>query len=228
MSEPFTIITTVSPDFRDRFDTVFRPTWENAGAAEIVVHDIDAGSWPGNVRERARHMRGEVLRRVGNGERVLFLDADCIVIRDLSGGFSPDHAISVARWPNPNMGVAFFNLAVDPARFTWPGFIMYVVTDIERKVGRRLERDENPMLECDQPVWRHYLQTVVAKVFRLPEWEYNYSEFDLPVWTRQLPNLRPILKVLHIKGHGDWQFAELDKKVAYAKTLWPEELSCIE
>ncbi len=228
---PFTLISTVSPDFEPMAERVFFPTFGNAGAARVVIHRIDAGSWAGNIGARAEIIQQEILNRYYHKERLLFIDADCMVLRDLSGGFSQYHAVSVARWPSPNMGVLYCNLAVEPGAFdasgqtTWPAFMAAVTRDIGRAAKKR-RRD--PMLECDQPVWRHYLQVIVKRLYRLPEWEYNYSEFDLPVWRRQLPNLQPIMKVLHVKGHGDWKLAKLRDKVAYAKTLWPEELACIE
>lgn len=221
----FTLITTVSPEFREKAERYFFPTWHaNAGAAEIVIHPIDGGTWAGNILQRMEIIRKEVLDR--QGERILFLDADCIVLRDLAGGFSAKHILSVARWPNINMGVAFFNLALP---FFWAPFLDRILEQLRRRVEKRLRRGTNPMEECDQAVWRPYLQTLgTRQIGRLPEWKWNYSEFDLPQWYIELPDLQPLVRVLHIKGHGDWKFAKLVHKVAYAKALWPKELACIK
>lgn len=242
MSEPFDLVTTVSPDFRDRFESVFRPTWENAGAQSIIVHEIDEGSWPGNIRRRAEVLRDEALSRLlrfklkGDGEleslrpenctRWIALDADCIVLRSLDAGFADGHMLSVARWPNVNMGVAFYHMSEATTR-TWEYLLDRVVANVSRQATRRQTRDPNPMLECDQAVWRPFLHGMEQRVWKLPEWIWNYSNFDLPQWKYELPDIRNILRVLHIKGHGNWAMAQLDEKVAYAKTLWPEELACI-
>lgn len=242
MTEPFDIVTTVSPDFREMFDAIFRPTWENAGAAEVIVHEIDEGSWPGNIKRRAEVLRDEALSRLPHlaiqsdktiktveptkPPRWIALDADCMVLRDLSGAFADNRMLSVARWPNVNMGVVAYNMPAATKR-TWEWLLDGVVRDVTRHATRRMERDPNPMLECDQAVWRPRLHGMEQHIHKLPEWIWNYSNFDLPQWRLELPDLQPLLRVLHIKGHGDWGLARLSDKVAYAKTLWPKELSCV-
>jgi hypothetical protein len=219
----FTIITTISPEFT-RAERDFFPTWHaNSGAESIVVHKIDEGSWHHNILRRAEIFRDELINRKRNGERVLLLDADCIVLGDLSGGFSDDHPISVARWPQVNMGVAFFNLARQPLPWAWAGFLRNIVKDIAAKVAV----GHTPRHECDQVVWRPALHQIESQVFKLAEWEWNYNNFEIEQWKRELPVLKDITRVLHIKSHASWEYAKLDEKMRFAKTLWPKELACI-
>lgn len=217
----YTIITTLSPEF-ERARRDFIPTWEaNAGADEIIVHEIDEGSWVKNIVKRAEVLVDELLTRLPRGEKVLALDADCLVLRDLSGGFSDNHMMSVARWPNVNLGVVFFNLAVD---YKWERWLRDTV-DLIREEGEKPRKDTH---ECDQCVWRPRLHEIAERIYQLAEWEWNYNTFPLDHWQIELPALVDITRVLHVKGHGDWTFADLDRKLAYAKTLWPKELACIE
>lgn len=219
----FTIITTISPEFT-RAERDFFPTWHaNSGADSIVVHKIDEGSWHENILKRAELFRDELIARKRNGERVLLLDADCIVLRDLSEGFSDEHPISVARWPQVNMGVAFFNLAIQPRPWCWVGFLRNIVKELAAKVAS----GHTPQHECDQAIWRPWLYRIESHVYKLAEWEWNYNCFDLPQWDRELPKLKEITRVIHIKGHGDWEYAQLDAKLDYARSLWPKELACI-
>ena len=216
----FTIITTLSPEF-ERAKRDFIPTWHaNSGADEIVVHPIDEGSWVRNIVRRSEIFRDELLERLPRGENVLVLDADCIVLRDLGEGFSDEHIISVARWPNVNMGVVFFNLAIP---FKWEHWL----NDTVEKIRIEAAGSRKATHECDQAVWRPRLHAMPDKIFKLPEWEWNYNNFDLPQWHYELPDLRDIVRVLHIKSHGNWLYAKLDEKLKFAKKLWPAKLACV-
>ncbi len=217
----FTIITTVSPDF-ERARRQFIPTWEaNAGADDIVVHEIDEGSWVKNIVRRAEIIVAELITRLPRGEKVLALDADCIVTRDLSEGFSDDHRISVARWPNVNLGVVFFNLAVEHKWRVW-------LADTLREIQEEGAKERKPTHECDQVVWRPRLHSMGDHVHKLAEWEWNYNTFDWTNFRHELPALKTLCRIVHFKGHGDWEYAQCDRKMRLMKRLWPEELSCIE
>lgn len=217
----FTIISTLSPGFaRARRD--FIPSWEaNSGAKEIVIHEIDEGSWVKNIVRRAEIIRDELLLRARAGEKVLALDADCLVLRDLSEGFCDGRIISVARWPNVNLGVVFFNLAVE---FKWRRFLCDTVEMIREEAARE---DRKPTHECDQVVWRPRLHAMESLIYKLPEWEWNYNNFEFAQWEHELPKIRDLVRVIHIKGHGDWNYAKLDRKLDYARELWPKRLACI-
>jgi hypothetical protein len=215
----FTIISTISPDFASALD-VFVPTWHaNSGASEIAIHTIDQGSWSANIVERNQIIHDEVVGRSARGEKVLSLDIDCLVLRDLSGGFSPDHPFSVSRWPEVQMGAAFFNTSIDFPWKEWMDATMAMVR--ERCTYRDTTRDNR---QHDQFVWKPRLWAVPDKVCKLGDWEWNYNFKEIHQWERDLPLLRDITKVLHLKGHGPpWPM----DKIEFAKRLWPEELSCI-
>lgn len=218
----FSIITTVSPEFA-RAERDLIPTWHaNSGADEIVVRQIDAGSWEKNIAARAEVVRAELLFRLECGERyVLSLDADCLVLRDLSSGFSDKHLMSIARWPSVNLGVVFYTLAPD---FNWTRWLNRWVERVQWAAAQRVR---NVNHECEQAVMRTELHAMAPRIDKLAEWEWNYSEFDLPTWHRDLPKLKDIVRVLHLKGHGAWDYTRLDEKLALAKKLWPKEMACI-
>ena len=216
----FTIITTLSPEF-ERAHRDFIPTWyANSGADQIVVHPIDEGSWVGNIVKRAEILNIELIARLPRGEKVLALDADCLVLKNLEAGFLDDHIMSVARWPNVNMGVVFFNLGV---KFKWVRWLLDTLAMIKEEA----KKDRKASHECDQVIWRPRLHAHAQLIYKLPEWEWNYNNFELHQWRHELPAIRDVAKVIHIKGHGDWQYAELDAKLRLAKELWPKELACI-
>lgn len=216
----YTIITTLSPEF-ERARRDFLPTWEaNAGADEIVVHEIDEGSWVANIVRRAEIIVAELIKRLPNGEQVLALDADCLVTKDLSSGFSNDHRVSVARWPNVNLGVVFFNLAV---AHKWQAWLMDTLHAIQEE-GTKTRKATH---ECDQVVWRPQLHAMGDHVCKLAEWEWNYNTFDWDSFRHELPKIRDVCRIIHFKGHGDWEFSQCDRKLRLAKRLWPKELACI-
>lgn len=215
----FTIISTISPDFQSALD-IFVSTWyANSGASEIVIHEINQGSWPANIIRRNEILHAEVISRSIRGEKVLSLDIDTLVLRDLSGGFSDDHAFSVAGWPDVNMGVFFLNTSV---RFPWRQWMDATLARVKRDC---VVRDPSqPNRRCDTEAWRPRLWSYPAHVCKLGTWEWNYHHKEMHQWQRDLPLLRDITKVLHLKGHGDWPM----DKIEFAKRLWPEELSCIK
>ena len=220
----FTIISTYSPDFASALD-LFVPTWlTNSGASEIVIHDIDAGTWMENIVARNQIIHDEVVARSSRGEKVLSLDIDTLVLRDLSGGFSGDHAFSVARWPEVQMGVTFFNTA---RPFKWNRWMGDTLRMIQKECVYRGPKTRNPQYEnrqCDQKVWKPRLWSTPDEVCKLGEWEWNYNAKESHQWERDLPTLKDITRVLHLKGHGKWPRERLE----FAKRLWPKELECLE
>ncbi len=216
----FTIITTVSPDFA-HLERQFMPTWyANSGATEIVVRHLDDGPWDRNISQRAGILSNELLSRVAREERVLLLDADCLVLRDLSGGFSDRHAISVARWPNPNMGVACFNLGISFPWRTW-------LPEVAREIHNLPAREGSAQKVFDQTVWTPKLRGMSKYVYRLQESIWNYNSTDLDQWRDELPQMRNAVRVLHFKGHGEWQKYQFPERLAAAKALWPDLLACM-
>jgi hypothetical protein len=213
----FTILTTISPDYAHAWTQVM-PTWfANSGADEIVVHRTDEGSWTKNTIRRNEILCAEVARRAKFGQRILRLDADCLVLRNLAEGFSDEHPISVARWPQINMGVCYFNTAV---AFDWRRWMKETMTLIRQQCSGR----KDSSCECDQIVWRPRLHMLPPELIcKLPEWEYNYNNFDMDQWERELPTIRDIVRVIHLKGHGRWAA----EKFSFAKRLFPEQLQCL-
>lgn len=216
----YVIISTISPDFESARD-LFVPTWTaNSGASEIVIHDIDAGSWAANIVARNQIIHDEVVARSATGQKVLSLDIDCLVIRDLYGGFSADHPISVSRWPEVQMGAAFFNTSID---FPWAKWMGDTMAMVREKCSYRDPRRDNR--QHDQFVWKPRLWAIEKQVCKLGDWEWNYNFKEWHQWERDLPTLKDITKVLHVKGHGPpWPM----DKIEFAKRLWPKELACIQ
>jgi len=215
----FTIVSTYTDDFASALG-LFVPTWEaNAGATDIVIHHIeDQGSWAANIIRRNEILHDAILAGVERREPILSLDIDTLVLRDLSGGFSPDHAISVAGWPDVNMGVTFFNTR---AAFPWRKWMDETRRLVQTKCPQRDPKHVNR--RCDTEVWRPRLHQVFRDVCKLGLWEWNYHCREMHQWERDLPVLRDVCRVLHLKGHGDWPREKID----FAKRLWPEELLCI-
>ena len=151
---------------------------------------------------------------------MLLLDADCLVLRELSGGFSDHHAISVARWPDPNMGVAFFNLGIP---FPWKPWL----TEIASEIHNLPPRGDSEQKVFDQTVWTPKLRGVSENVYRLQESIWNYNSTDLNPWRDELPQLKDTVRVLHFKGHGEWEKYQFPERLAFAKALWPDELACM-
>jgi len=214
---PFSIISTASPDYISAVER-FVPTWQaNSGAERVDVFRLDGHDWARCIVQRNEILHEQLTARIG--QKVLALDVDCLVLRDLSAGFSPDHAISVARWPEVQMGVCFFNLAFD---FPWREWLDETLAAVKRAY---LSRDATHInRQCDTLAWRPRLHAIWRSVCQLGEWEWNYSCKELYQWERDLPPLQTVTRVLHLKGHGKWPA----QKLSLAKRLWPEALACLD
>lgn len=216
----FTIISTYSPEFARALD-VFVPTWyANSRAERIVIHRIEEqGSWAANIIRRNQIIHDEVVKRAANRERVLSLDIDILVLKDLSAGFCDEHPFSVAGWPDVNMGVFFLNTAVP---FPWRQWMDETLARVLRECPQRDPQHVNR--RCDTEVWRPRLHQAFRHVCKLGVWEWNYHCREMHQWERDLPALRDVVRLIHLKGHGDWPAEKLD----FAKRLWPKELSCLQ
>ena len=205
----FTIVTTLSPDYADAME-LFIPSWfRNSGADEIVIHRIDEESWAKNIVRRTEVWVEEVLAR--QGAKLLFLDADCMVLGDLRDGFV--HCpISVARWPRPNMGVVFVNTR---SRVTNVGEWM---RDTCAEIVAELESSTDPEsgYSFDQIVWHRRLAWL--GVGKLDENIWNYNRIGIDQWKKDLPAIKDDVKILHFKHHGKWPM----DCVTYAKELFGE------
>jgi len=211
----FTIVSSYSPNFAPALD-LFVPTWRaNAGADDIVLHEINEGSWTANIKARNEKLIEELIARPG--QRVLSLDIDCLVLRNLEDGFSPQHSISVSRWPDIQMGVAFFNQEYE---FSVP-WLQETLRMIRALPAVRKKEERNR--QYDQPVWSAQVLPLKEKVFRLGDWEWNYHFKERHQYQRDWPILRDVTKIIHLKSHGHWPLGT----IAFAKSVWPRELDMI-
>jgi hypothetical protein len=212
----FTIITTLSPDYTEAWRQIM-PTWfVNSGASEIVVHRIDEGGWVANIIRRNEIMRDEILQRMQGKQRVLFIDADCLILRPLGGGFSDTCPMSLARWPEVNMGVFFVNLTVP---FDWENWMQRII----KLVWKDAQKPHKPTHGYDQFVWQPCVNTIPDQVAKLDEDEWNYNNFDVPQWEIDLPRIKDTVRIWHLKGHGAWS----KEKLEFLHRAFPRELACV-
>lgn len=208
--EGFTIITALSPDYAKAME-YFIPSWfANSGADEIVIHRIDEGSWAKNAVRRGEIVLREVRGR--SGSRVLMLDADCMVLGNLSGGFT-DQPLAMARWPRPNIGVTFINLATDFPVCDW---LAEVVDATKQSLGVDTEPESGYCI--DQRAWHLKLAEIEEHVTKLDENVWNYNRLGLGQWRKDLPAIKDDVKILHFKYHGKWPVDCID----YAKELFSD------
>ncbi len=208
----YVIISTVSPDFIAAIN-LFVPSWfRNSKATEIRIHSIDSGSWVENILNRNRIIRDVVC---GNRCRIVSIDIDCFVLDSLFDGFDGKHPIAVARWPRPNMGVAFFDTTLP---FDWKGFFDPLIRDMIA----RAEKD--PKRFGDQRSWTEALLRIESQVNKLDiNWNFCYEP------RRWYPKLNSNIKIAHIKGskhphHGDWEHTKPKKKIDSIRRMFPEKV----
>lgn len=110
MSEGFRLFTYATPDYREICEPVFVPSWYKlSGAKAIDIVPVE-GPTPTAVHLQKPVVIGKYLQE-HYGERCLYMDIDAFTVRAVGGGFT-DRPIGVARWPNINAGVLFFNTAL--------------------------------------------------------------------------------------------------------------------
>lgn len=204
----FTIITTLSPSYAAAMD-LFIPSWfRNSGADEIVIHQIDEGSWAKNILKRNELWIEEVMAR---GGKLLFLDADCMVVSDLWEGFR-GKTFSLARWPVPNMGAVFLDLQAAP------GWLLEWMAGVCDEISDELAISDDPEsgYGFDQTVWHRQLAGIAEHVHQLDETIWNYNRIGIDQWRKDLPAIKNEVKILHFKHHGAWPM----DCVNYAKELF--------
>lgn len=157
----FRIVTTASYNYASVVDFCL-PSWrKNSGANEILVRwhpDRAAGertkNWFQAVQERCLTIRDAVRAAVADQTKLLILDADCLVFKNLEDGFAEGKPIAMARWPEVNMGVMFLNTDLD-----WPFCEFF---DAYAKNSRRhieaLIRDKSRRTGADQDVFIEMLK----------------------------------------------------------------------
>jgi len=202
----FTIIAACTPNYSE-MARLCVPSWvRNSGASKIIIERIEGTegprhtSWYDNVSRRCEAMCRNVVTALQAGERVLALDMDCIVLQDLSDGFNNGFPISIARWPDVNMGVMFFNPLVD---FQFGHLLRRVTNDI--KVNCDLFRGTlRPAGGCwlaDQEIWQKTLAAMEDQVYKLDAAVWNFCP-HLKDWETQWRKHKDTVKIVHLKGQG--------------------------
>ncbi len=214
----FDIITTVSPNLASGIP-LFLPSWfRNSGAKHILVRSTDSESWYENIITRNEHIR----ERVQAGRRIVSLDLDCFVVKNLARGFDGIHPISVARWPEANMGVAFFD---GQLYFDWPAFfgpLMDAIT-VRCRNPKFWDRPEQKGRFGDQPPWQEALAPVEQEVGKLDMnvWNFCHQPED---WDAALRTYQEDVRVIHIKGRGAWHLERYQKKINLVRELFPDAI----
>ncbi len=199
----FTIGTALSFGYRPVLDFCL-PSWvRNSGADRIEIKMYSepeaehfSQRYLKNLITRCELFRGFIRDAIARKTKLLLLDADCLVLQDVSGGFSPTKPFALTRWPNINMGVMFLN-----TELPWP-FVEFFDTFIERATKRcehAAERGPNAFLsDNDQPVMIDMLSKHDSDVEKLPAktWNFTYSD----PWTKErLAKYRDTIKILHLR-----------------------------
>ncbi len=186
----FTILTAISPDYADTLQR-FIPTWAcNSGAAGIDIRMLTGTTWHDNITQRTRHIRDAVTEAARHRRKVVWLDADIYVVRSLAGGFRDGFPLSIARWPNINAGVIYFNteVAVDWAR---------LLGDVYSEISDR------PHGSSDQAIWHKHLCKGEQMVNKLDGEEWNYTGL-WEDWRSDLLRIKDTVRALHTRGNGQW------------------------
>jgi hypothetical protein len=224
----FTIVAAYTPSYVETLRYCL-PSWRNSGASKIVLEQLpditgpkETAWYDGTAARCEAHYRN-ITAALDRGERVLALDVDCVVLKDLSSGFSADHPISVARWPDFNMGVMFFNPssplrhpAFDhlPPPIDWLEWVRSV-TDRIRDNCQRYKGTLRPAGGCwlaDQMAWQSEVQEIQSSVNKLDADVWNFCP-HLNDWEREWERVKDRVKIVHLKGQGQSEKHGLPKRL---------------
>ncbi len=217
----FDIITTVSPNLASGIP-LFLPSWfRNSGAKHILVRSTDSESWYENIIHRNKHIQ----ERVKAGRRIVSLDLDCFVVKNLARGFDGIHPISVARWPGANMGVAFFDGQLRCPIVDWDAFFKPLMNAITMRCRnpKHWDRPGQKGRFGDQPPWQEALQAVERDVGKLDMnvWNFCHQPED---WEAALRTHHQSVRVIHIKGRGAWHLDRYQNKINLVRELFPDAI----
>lgn len=140
-------------------------------------------------------MQDFVRAAVRSHRPMILMDADCLVLKDLTGGFCDDRPLSVTRWPTINMGVLFLNTTID-----WP-FIEFIDEFAERAEAHcRAQAKEGHYHSKggDQDVMWQMMTDLDDDVCKLSWRIWNYM-FGVRTTQEQLDQYADAMRVLHIK-----------------------------
>ena len=202
----FTIVAACTPNYAEMLRYTMPSWFKNSGATKIVVERLDMATgprktaWYDNVAARCWAMMRNLRDALDRGERVVALDVDCVVLGDLSDGFSGKHSVGVARWPNVNMGVLFWKPGYPFLYNTW---LSMVTTRIEKncKIARGKLRKSGGCYLADQSVWEEELHKIEDRVNKLDANVWNFC--PLPeVWESEWAKRKDAIKIVHLKGQG--------------------------
>jgi hypothetical protein len=219
----FDIVTTVSPDFI-RGVSLFVPSWfRHSGAENVRLHLTKKQTWYETIIQRNENLRDAVCEGAVTGRRILSLDVDCFVVGNLAGGFDGMHPIAVARWPEPNMGVAFFDTTV---QFDWAWFFRKLLVAITNRCrdSRTWGVPGQKGRMGDQPPWYAALHAMDDRVRKLDMnvWNFCCAPEDTE---RELAKHYTQIKVIHVKGRGGWEEEpRLARKLAAVKRYFGDKL----
>ena len=189
MSVGFDIVTTVSPSYL-HFLKLCTPSWYmNSGADKIITCTLPDGSWFKQLDCRTRLLCNVVKSMLGR--KLLLLDVDCVVLKDLSEGFHESKPFSVARWPNINAGVIFVNTQIP---FDFVGFLDILA---DRVHSNCYERKKN--IAADQDIWQQMLGDISPQVCKLDWAEWNFCDHPQN-WDKVLARCKDRVRIAHVKG----------------------------
>jgi len=222
----FTILAACTPNYAEILRYTLPSWFKNSGADKILVERLEMAAgpretaWYDNVAARCHAMTRNILAAFDRGERVLALDVDCVVLKSLESGFSPDHPISIARWPNVNMGVMFWQPYFD---FPYRGWLEAVADRVSRNcdIARGKLRKAGGCFLADQSVWEDELKKMEEHVHKLDEMVWNFC--PLPeTWIRDFLEHKDAIRIVHMKGQGQPRRHEIPK--AMLAEHFPEKL----
>ena len=198
----FIISTTASASYRSVLDYCLPSWYQNSGASRIDIHlhNNEKGlsltqQYLANIITRCERMRDAV--HSANGRKLLLMDCDCLVLRNLAEGFSDSKPISVAHWPEINMGVLFFNMELD-----WP-FDEFIDEFADKATRRcrmlmRMSPCEVKRHSTDQVIMAELLLARDTAVHKLDGkvWNFRYS---VRTTKAELDEHKAEMRVLHLR-----------------------------
>ena len=198
----FIISTTASAGYRSVLDYCLPSWYKNSGASRIDIHLHDnrrgfglTWQYLDNIITRCERMRDAV--HDANGRKLLLMDCDCLVLRNLAEGFSNSRPISVAHWPEINMGVLFFNMELN-----WPfdEFIDEFVDKATRRCRMLMQVSPRKVKQhsTDQVIMIELLLARETAVHKLDGkiWNYRYS---VRTTKTELDKYKAEMRVLHLR-----------------------------
>ncbi len=197
----FRIVTTVSFDYAKAADFCL-PSWrKHSGSDDIAIryHKVLEGNrterWFRAVKERVVTIRDEVRIAAVEKRKLLILDGDCLVIRNLADGFAGGKPIAVARWPNVNMGVIFLNTNMGwPFLAFFEEYVRKALEHIDEQIRTHVSRNG-----ADQDVFVPMLHAIEHDVAKLDVDEWNLPMSENPDSRKRLEKHKDKVRIIHLR-----------------------------